>query len=160
LYKKYRDIFRSKKMGMYDTVRCLYPLPDYPPVLVGKKITFQTKSLESSLDYYTITADGRLLKRGIEREHIPEFPQDKDPGIPIETTTKTWWDECFYTGELELHTSYPSAPDEERHDIDDGLGWGDMWLEYKMFFRRGKLEFNTVVKVLDYKIERGLCLRA
>lgn len=43
-------------MGMYDNLKCDYPLPGNP---VG--IEFQTKSFDSLLDDYTILSDGRLM---------------------------------------------------------------------------------------------------
>lgn len=44
-------------MGMYDTLRCDYPLPDER--YQGE--TFQTKSMERTLAHYVITANGRLM---------------------------------------------------------------------------------------------------
>lgn len=45
-------------MGMYDELTCKYPLPDgYADM---QDLEFQTKSFESNLDHYTISADGEL----------------------------------------------------------------------------------------------------
>ena len=45
-------------MGLFDHVRCDYPLPDRKP---GKE--FQTKSFDAPyMDRYWITAEGRLLR--------------------------------------------------------------------------------------------------
>lgn len=46
-------------MGMFDDVRCNYPLPD-GLVLSG----FQTKDFHCELDLYTITKEGRLMYQG------------------------------------------------------------------------------------------------
>jgi hypothetical protein len=46
-------------MGMFDTVYCEYPLPDAR----HQDLDFQTKNLECALDTYTITRDGRLVRR-------------------------------------------------------------------------------------------------
>lgn len=56
-------------MGMFDSVRCEYPLPD--PSRQG--IEFQTKSLLLMMDHYTITSDGRLVQ-DIWRDgrHVPD----------------------------------------------------------------------------------------
>ncbi len=43
-------------MGMFDTIRCDYPLPD-----ACTETEFQTKSLDCGLDTYQLTATGRLL---------------------------------------------------------------------------------------------------
>jgi hypothetical protein len=49
-------------MGMFDEIICDYPLPGEPPEFVRDPgHVFQTKSLDSTLDTYTITADGRLV---------------------------------------------------------------------------------------------------
>ncbi len=44
-------------MGMFDTLRCKYPLPDK----IVQTDSFQTKSLECLLDDYTITENGKLI---------------------------------------------------------------------------------------------------
>ncbi len=54
-------------MGMYDRIKCNYPLPGNPPV-----IEFQTKDLDNCLDDYEITADGRLILHQWDWEETPE----------------------------------------------------------------------------------------
>lgn len=44
-------------MGMFDTLRCQYPLPDK----IVQADSFQTKSLDRLLDNYTITKAGKLI---------------------------------------------------------------------------------------------------
>ncbi len=44
-------------MGMFDTIRCEFPLPDDR----FQEESFQTKSLECLLDNYTLTKQGRLV---------------------------------------------------------------------------------------------------
>lgn len=57
-------------MGLFDTVKCEYPLPNS----LHQDLEFQTKDLECLLDHYTITRDGRLVRhhrpggRGPERD--------------------------------------------------------------------------------------------
>jgi hypothetical protein len=57
-------------MGLFDTVRCEYPLPDAR----HQDLEFQTKDLDCLLGHYTITTDRRLLlhaeggKRGLDRD--------------------------------------------------------------------------------------------
>src|SRR3954451_23376017 len=46
-------------MGMFDTVYCEYPLPDAR----HQDLEFQTKNLECALFTFTITRDGRLVRR-------------------------------------------------------------------------------------------------
>jgi len=45
-------------MGIFDTVRCEYPLPDPR----DQDLEFQTKDLDPALLHYTITRDGRLVR--------------------------------------------------------------------------------------------------
>ena len=45
-------------MGLFDTVRCEYPLPDAR----HQDLEFQTKDLECALGSYTITRGGRLIR--------------------------------------------------------------------------------------------------
>jgi hypothetical protein len=45
-------------MGLFDTVRCEYPLP----VASHQDLEYQTKSLDSLMERYTITRDGRLIR--------------------------------------------------------------------------------------------------
>jgi hypothetical protein len=55
-------------MGMFDYVRCDVPLPD------GFEGELQTKDFDCPyMEVYTITADGRLMERYVEREEpVPE----------------------------------------------------------------------------------------
>jgi hypothetical protein len=55
-------------MGMFDYVRCDVPLPD------GFSGELQTKDFDCPyMDVYTISADGRLMERYVEREEpVPE----------------------------------------------------------------------------------------
>jgi hypothetical protein len=52
-------------MGMFDSIRCDYPLPlplevvDKLPDIYEKE--FQTKDFENLLDYYILTEEGELL---------------------------------------------------------------------------------------------------
>ena len=45
-------------MGLFDTIRCEYPLP----VAAHQDLEYQTKDLGSLLENYTITRDGRLIR--------------------------------------------------------------------------------------------------
>lgn len=65
-------------MGMFDWVHCDYPLPGKPE---GLRLSFQTKDLDNQMDTYTITAEGRLLKRCVEWEDTPadELPYKDEP---------------------------------------------------------------------------------
>jgi hypothetical protein len=77
-------------MGMFDTIYCEYPLPDAR----HQYLDFQTKNLECLLDTYTITVDGRLVRRarrgwgaGAGPERDIEWPLHGD--IRIYTSVKS-----------------------------------------------------------------------
>lgn len=57
-------------MGMYDLLNCKYPLPQGYNDMQNRE--FQTKSLESLLDHYTITEDGGLFVTQSEREWVED----------------------------------------------------------------------------------------
>ena len=55
-------------MGMFDTIKCEYPLPD----LAMPNVEFQTKSFENVMDSYTITTAGRLIHHVHRWKSVPE----------------------------------------------------------------------------------------
>ena len=87
-------------MGMFDDVRCLMPLPDYP---AGYSREFQTKDFEPSvLAQYEITEAGRLIllndgfqsdaeSKSVDTEYhgmlnfYTVFPEDGN-------SDKSWWE--------------------------------------------------------------------
>jgi hypothetical protein len=108
-------------MGMYDTIRCDYPLPGNPPA----GLDWQTKSLECALDLYAITADGRL-------EH--EAYDTVDRSDPNAAGLERFWGFATkvnqrmepvpdYRGEVSF---YDTAPD-------------GTWWEYSALFDAGRL---------------------
>jgi len=84
-------------MGMYDTLRCTYPLPN----AAASEIEFQTKSLDCALDEYEIRADGTLWRQDydIEDRSNPDLP-----GLlaiaGIATRVNQRWSPTDYTGEV------------------------------------------------------------
>jgi hypothetical protein len=61
-------------MGMFDELTCEYPLPDGEV----QEDLFQTKSLDCTLDHYTITKDGRLILHKVRYESVPEEERPYD----------------------------------------------------------------------------------
>jgi hypothetical protein len=53
-------------MGMFDELKCVYPLPD---AAVQDEV-FQTKSFDCELTHRTITADGRLIRHAVCWESV------------------------------------------------------------------------------------------
>ena len=102
-------------MGMFDTVVCQYPLPDTG--LQGH--AFQTKSLDSLLEHYTITVAGRLIYHAEVRE------MQKDESAPLGfymQVAELWDEDTEFHGELEFH------------DLIEG-----QWYEYLAYFTHGQL---------------------
>ncbi len=81
-------------MGLFDTIRCEYPLPDP----AHNALEFQTKSLDPCLNDYTITRDGKLVldERG-----------DSLVGAVHERTIRRR--ECAFHGDLTMYTSTESS---------------------------------------------------
>lgn len=77
-------------MGMFDTIRCEYPLPDEKV----QNESFQTKSLDRLLDEYTITKRGRLILH--KHQHYQSKKQDF---------------EIAYHGDLTFYTSMGDRQD-------------------------------------------------
>ncbi len=124
-------------MGMFDELKCEYPLPDADV----QDRTFQTKSLECLMDRYTITREGRLILHKVRYEHVPEQEReyygtpewDEKPfvrifgmlrSIPVGDV------DMAYHGDITFCTSIGSR---EGEDFE--------WFEYKARFTEGSLQW-------------------
>ncbi len=118
-------------MGMFDTLRCDYPLPDV------QEAEFQTKSLVSLLhgelgmggflDEYRITTDGRLLLH----KHIRQWRDDPEAlfGGYLESV-RDWWEEVpDVHGDIRIYTSRTQ-----------GDGAESDWVEFRIRFTHGRVE--------------------
>jgi len=56
-------------MGMYDIIKCKYPLPIDLDLFEEE---FQTKDLDNLLDNYTINEKGELILHAVEYKFVPE----------------------------------------------------------------------------------------
>lgn len=68
-------------MGLFDYVRCDYPLPDGKPT---PRELFQTKDFpEPYMERYTITGEGRLIAHRVRYEEVPlsERPYPNETGF-------------------------------------------------------------------------------
>ncbi len=54
-------------MGLFDDLKCEYPLPGTNPEKAD--IQFQTKDLSCEMRQYTITSDGRLVENSGREDH-------------------------------------------------------------------------------------------
>jgi hypothetical protein len=96
-------------MGLFDTVHCEYPLPN----AAHQNLEFQTKDLESLLDTYTLTRDGRLMRHSRRGRSAG---LDRDIEWPLH-------------GDIRIYTSLrPPAGERE-------------WVEYVVRFTHGRVEW-------------------
>ena len=117
-------------MGLFDEIKCEFPLPDLKPEEGWiQTATFQSKSLDPSLETYTITKDGRLILNKITWDIIsPKDRKNNDPfpeltpiaNPPDDIDTEYHGDIIFYTGEKLGEHNY-------------------VWHEFKARFTDGKV---------------------
>ena len=123
-------------MGLYDELKCEYPLPDS----AMQDEVFQTKSFDRELTCYTITADGRLIHHTVRWESVPEEertyygkPEWEKPFyrmIGCLKTVPTGDVEVPYHGDVYFHTCR-GEPQTESFE----------WFEYQARFTDGKLQW-------------------
>jgi hypothetical protein len=84
-------------MGMFDRVRCKYPLPDPD----AQDLEFQSKTTPAQwLDDYIITQDGRLLHEAYEIR--ADESEDSSRGGFMERIDQRW-ETVDFSGPLEIH---------------------------------------------------------
>jgi len=126
-------------MGMFDSLKCKYPLPLTPEIQQisadWANVIFQTKDLDNSLGYYEVREDGHLYQEVVEREYIPYTEEElktikpkkwspfKDVIIKNKTTHKV-----DYHGKINFYESLEFSETE------------DMWVEFVAYFVYGKLD--------------------
>lgn len=119
-------------MGMFDTVRCAYPLPNH------QDEEFQTKDLAhlvhgeptgGFLDHYEITSDGRLRAHRHQRQWVDD--PDAFLGGYLRSV-KDWWEDLpDVHGDIRIYTSVKNA---------EG---GSDWIEFVLRFTYGVVETVT-----------------
>ena len=116
-------------MGMFDGIVCEYELP--LPEELGElseinwgEFEFQTKSLENTLDRYTIEDDGQIYREKTTQEIIED---EEHPNGGYVKISENGIEKSFFTGELAFHTWIP----QEEHDY---------YIEFKALFWKGDLK--------------------
>lgn len=134
-------------MGLYDTINCEYPLPNWPEGL--EEGSFQSKDTPAQgLMLYRITSDGKLQVRNFDSRIIPAKLSGDPPSdatwsdrLNYYDTTEhynhRWVDESF-SGAIRFYTSYKDA---EFSDYDVSG-----WVEYQAVFVDGKLHNINLAK--------------
>ena len=111
-------------MGLFDEIRCEYPLP-YSGYQVPPEHIFQTKSLECMGDNYTITADGRLILHRKRYGSLRAVPPCDEELFSCHGEVR-FYDAVAVRGEP-----------------------GRVWIEYKAHFTEGRLSLIEVANVHD-----------
>jgi hypothetical protein len=138
-------------MGMFDTVYCNYPLPVSQAVVdTGfdyQGHDYQTKDLNNCLCEYTITEEGDLIEKVVEREWV-----DDDnaffKGYMKETASRN--EKVNYHGIIRMYTY---------HSMDKNINGEEkeitITLEYEVKFTNGKLEtINLIQEEIEDTTER------
>ncbi|MCP9496842.1 MAG: hypothetical protein MSG64_20590 [Pyrinomonadaceae bacterium MAG19_C2-C3] len=123
-------------MGMFDELRCEYPLPD----AAVQDAVFQTKSFDRAMTCYTITADGRLVEHTARFVSVPEEerpyygkPEWESPVMRIAGSMKkvsTGDEEVPYHRDVYFYTSLSEQQTESFE-----------WFEYQARFTEGRLQW-------------------
>lgn len=132
-------------MGMFDSIRCDYPLPlplevvDKLPDIYEKE--FQTKDFENLLDYYIITEEGEILF------HKKKYEWRDDDSSFLKGYMEVIEEEIIpypFHGLLNFY-SYETV----YSDISKLSGY-DISVDYIAKFNNGRLDS---IEVLEYKVE-------
>lgn len=119
-------------MGMFDYVKCDYPLPiseeikNDLPEQEWSDISFQTKSLDCSLETHVIEDDGQIYVERIDR-YIDEKGALQE--------NKTGIEKLEWTGELLFYFDFFKENE-------------DIWIEFKALIWKGELKD---IELLHYK---------
>jgi len=124
-------------MGMFDYVKCEYPLPDSRL----QDQVFQTKDFESALDTFRITAGGRLICEKVHYELVPEAER------PYYGTPE--WDEQKWVRLIGFLKAVPMGDEDTCYHGDvvfyTFLGERGQenyeWVEFRARFTHGQLEW-------------------
>jgi hypothetical protein len=125
-------------VGMFDYIRCKYPLP----VADTQDLQFQTKDTDKQfLEVYEIREDGSLWVEEVARQWVD------DESWPLKgymkRITQTWRPEMI-TGEIRFGAS---------HGPKTIGGIGENWIEYSAYFENGKLSKLNLIE--DRRTAKG-----
>ena len=128
-------------MGMFDYLRCEYPLPVEGRLPEGEanKLLFQTKDLDCMMDEITITKDGELVGQQYDVEDRSDpNAEGIERFIGCMTRVNIRPNPMpEFTGEVRFYTDY--GPRNK-----NGCGGG--WIEFSSYFRKGKLMSISLVE--------------
>lgn len=121
-------------MGLYDTVKCKYPLPmpDDPKGYAGNEDYFQTKDLDCALGYYEIREDGTLWAEHKDIEYVQGDPKAKGflERMGKIVTKSSWFEPDYFHGTIEMY-DYRDWDNSKDHDY---------WISYEIQFDKGTVK--------------------
>ena len=138
----------SSHVGMFDNVRCRYPLPHHQDAAFQTKNLARDSWLGGALDDYEIMKDGRLRRRMHERKWI------KKPASLLGgyfKSIRSWWEKLPDAhGDVFIYTS-DGTPGEPRYQ----------WIEFSVRFTNGRVQdVRDVSRESRLKRKRRLVKRA
>jgi hypothetical protein len=119
-------------MGMFDYLRCEYPLP----APNAQALDYQTKDTGAQyMDTYVITAEGRLVH---EKYDVEDRSDPKAEGLDallgsMTRVNKRNSEPLDFTGEISFYTG---------GDYNEPTRW---WIEFSAYFINGLLQSMTLV---------------
>jgi hypothetical protein len=123
-------------MGMFDYLRCDYPLPARA---LAQGLVYQTKDFDCLMDEIHILADGTLMGQDYD---IEDRSDPNATGLAalagrmtrVNVRPKPLSD---YDGEIEFYADYGDR---------NSNGWGEGWLEFKAVVQLGKVVSVTLIE--------------
>ena len=126
-------------MGMFDSIKCEYPLPlteELSKIDVNwSEHVFQTKDLDCALSLYIINKEGLLDNEIIERDYVLYTEEEiktlkpKPWSVYKEVIEKNRYNKrTFYHGIVNFYDSIEFSKEEE------------MWVEFAAYFVYGKID--------------------
>ena len=119
---------------MFDEVQCKLPLPiDFDLGVDHRDYWFQTKSLESMLEYFVIDENRILSKRNSERVET----------VSGEVSYIHHFERMDYTGEICFYTNLSSMFSKTAKP--------QGWIEFSTYFVRGELKEFHLIELRSYE---------
>ena len=135
---------------MFDSIKCLYPLPLTHEYLKDFKIdwantTFQTKNLDNSLSLYYIDKEGLLFEEVIEHEYVP-YSEEEMKTIKPWNMYKDVIEKNKYTKQINYHGII------NFYDILDYSKEENLWVEFNAYFVYGKVDKIDLAEAKLHKL--------
>jgi len=148
-------------MGLYDTIKCKFPLPlpegidlsEFGGKPIGTLVTFQTKGLGKGMNNYEIREDGTLWKELYDIKYVDDPGYSKKYSELFGTTVggyqraikynQTWVPYHVHNDIIEIYELY--SPHDENYQ---NTTTSDYWMRYEVTFSNSVL---LEVKLLEFE---------